>query len=726
MLPTSEVYLFSRIFHNKLTLIQGIFFLLIISFFIFNALSDLPEKLPLLGIFTYSLVPFLFVAGGAVFLLFVFRSRSREKQSSLNRENILFLSITGAISLVLLIMGGYQLYDFSESNDFCGRLCHVLMRPEYVTYQESPHSRVACVDCHVGPGASYLVKSKIRGMPQILSVISKSYDRPITTPIDNLRPARDTCEQCHRPEIIAGDLLRTFTTFDSNETNTKHSINMVLRIGTGQEQIAEDIHWHVAGPVWYLPVDQQRNQIAWVSVEKGGSGTAEFINPELVGEITPERIEEEKRLMDCIDCHNRPAHIFYSPEQLIDSAMADGRIDDNLPYIKREALEATEPPSRTLEEAFTRVEAIADFYQTTYPAIYQEQQISINAAIDQLKNVALLTVFPEMEVNWQTHQDNIGHSRSPGCFRCHGKLTTSLESEETEYLSDDCNLCHYNPGPEGPLQQATLIPHSTAGLEDCLSCHDSTGIKPFPADHVGRSNVLCSACHQQSDVFVPLVTALPESPLIPHTTDGLQDCFSCHGPSAVRPFPADHVGRTNELCMVCHSQSEGIVSAPVSPPEGPQILHSIAGMDDCYTCHGPSSIRPYPANHVGRSNTLCTICHKPPQVTAPLPATPPSAIPIPHSTSGLENCTLCHGPGSVVPYPADHVGRTNTLCIICHSRSSTSLPPSEPPPASNIPHTIVGRSDCLQCHSQSGIIPFPSDHTGRTNSQCTICHTPLQ
>ncbi|MFH1032538.1 MAG: hypothetical protein V1767_08270 [Chloroflexota bacterium] len=206
---------------------------------------------------------------------------------------------------------------------------------------------------------------------------------------------------------------------------------------------------------------------------------------------------------------------------------------------------------------------------------------------------------------------------------------------------------------------------------------------------------------------------------------GLSDCFSCHGQSAVKPYPADHVGRTNELCTVCHKPSQVSVPSPTPPPKGPQIPHSIIGLTDCYSCHGPGSVRPYPANHVGRTNALCIVCHDPPQLTTRPPASPPPpAIPIPHSITGLEDCFLCHGPGSVRPYPANHVGRTNALCIICHKPSPVVRPPSSPPPATPIPHTIVGRSDCLSCHNLGGIKPFPANHAGRTNAQCTICHKP--
>lgn len=639
------------------------------------------------------------------------------------RDKVILLAATGAISLVLLIMGAYQLYEFTESNAFCGVLCHTVMEPEYMVYQESPHSNVPCVDCHVGPGASYLVKSKISGVGQIFAVIGGTFPRPITSPVINLRPASETCGQCHRPGIFSGDIVHTNTTFDVNEKNTQHSISMVLKVGAGGEKTARDIHWHVAANVWYLPLDEQRTKIGWVGIETE-SGIKEYYKPDSRFEVTEQRIAGEKRLMDCIDCHNRATHVFKSPEKLIDEAMAEGRIDPTLPYIKREAISALGQINPNLEIANLKIEAIKQFYVVTYPDVYGKQKLALDKAIEELKQVALLTTFTEMRVDYQTHLDNAGHTQSPGCFRCHGKLETMGSTGKAEELIKECNACHYNPGPEGPLKPAKLVPHVVVGLEDCMACHDASGTKPFPSDHVGRSNTLCISCHQPSGVTAPPSTGAIDAPKIPHSTTGLEGCRDCHDSSSIKPFPANHVGRTNDLCAYCHKPAQLAAPPPTIPPASKPIPHSIDGLGDCYSCHGTGSVRPYPANHVGRTNAQCIICHAPPQLAARPPATPPQAIPIPHSIAGLGDCFLCHGPGSVRPYPANHVGRSNELCVICHAPAPNTRPPSTPPPATRIPHSIIGLGDCLSCHSRTGTRPFPTDHIGRTNSQCTICHKP--
>ncbi len=360
-----------------------------------------------------------------------------------HREKLIFLMGAGAIGIILLVMGGYQLIEFMDSTAFCGRLCHEVMYPEYTAYQASPHSRVACAECHVGSGADYLVRSKVSGVPMIYSTIVGDYERPIPTPVENLRPARETCEQCHRPERFAGDLVRTHTTYATDETNTEKVDTRVLRVGGGESQVAQDIHWHIAARVWYLALDRERQEIAWVGVENSDGGLTEYTDPEKAGEVTASRLEDENRLMDCLDCHNRATHIFRSPEELIDMAMARDKIDKSLPYIKREGINALDPPNSSLKEAEARVEAIKDFYRNSYPQVFAEKSQAIDQAIGELKEVARLTTFPDMNVNWETYVDNLGHQESPGCFRCHGKLVSTDDEQEGTIIDADCNLCHY-------------------------------------------------------------------------------------------------------------------------------------------------------------------------------------------------------------------------------------------------------------------------------------------
>jgi hypothetical protein len=348
----------------------------------------------------------------------------------------------GAASIILLVIGAYQLMEFTDSTDFCGRLCHNVMYPEYTAYQASPHSRVACVQCHVGYGGNALIRSKITGIPQVWAVLTNSYERPISTPVKNLRPARETCEQCHRPERFAGDLVRTNTTFDTDEANTAHTDTRIMRVGGGQAEAARDIHWHIAANVFYLSLDSQRQQIAWVGVENDDGSLTEYVDPALAAEVTPARLASDRRLMDCVDCHNRATHIFQSPEQLVNQAMVQGLIDPALPYIKQQSMQALDPVNPSLEEANAKVDAIEQYYQANHPQVYAEKQPAIERSLEELKNVAYLTTFPWMQATWETYRNNLGHQDSPGCLRCHGKLVPADDTQGAP-IDANCETCHY-------------------------------------------------------------------------------------------------------------------------------------------------------------------------------------------------------------------------------------------------------------------------------------------
>ncbi len=360
-----------------------------------------------------------------------------------HRKKLLFLLISGAIGIILLVIGGYQLLEFTDSTEFCGDLCHKVMYPEYTAHAASPHSNVACAQCHVGYGGGYLVRSKISGIPQLFAVTFNTYERPIPAPVQNLRPARATCEECHRPSRFAGDLVETHTTYASDEANTETVDTRIMRVGGGEQEVASGIHWHINAKVYYLADDAARQDIIWVGVDRGTGYFTEYYDPAKIGEITPERITKEARLMDCIDCHNRTAHDFPTPDTLINEAMAQGKIDSSLPYIKKEALAALDPISPDLATADSKVAAIEDFYKTNYPDVYAAKADAIADAISALDDVATQTTFPYMGVTPTTYINNIGHIDSPGCFRCHGKLVAYGGPDAGQPISKDCDLCHY-------------------------------------------------------------------------------------------------------------------------------------------------------------------------------------------------------------------------------------------------------------------------------------------
>ncbi|MFC1988355.1 hypothetical protein ACFLVJ_00760 [Chloroflexota bacterium] len=281
----------------------------------------------------------------------------------------------------------------------------------------------------------------------IFSTLTGNYERPIPTPVRNLRPARETCEQCHRPERFAGDVLRVHTSYLTDEVNTKKVLTRGYRVGGGELEVAQDIHWHIAATVWYLALDDKRQEIVWVGVEDN-DGLVQYTDQKHAVEINLEDIENNKIHMDCMDCHNRATHVFRSPSELIDTAITQGQLEGSLPFIKREGLNALDPPNSSLDEANSKVEAIRDFYKDSYPDIYGSQGREIEQSIEELKEIAALTTFPEMKLDWTTYINNAGHLESPGCFRCHGKLVAISGEKKGEVISATCELCHYNLAEE--------------------------------------------------------------------------------------------------------------------------------------------------------------------------------------------------------------------------------------------------------------------------------------
>ncbi len=156
------------------------------------------------------------------------------------------------LGLLVVLLGvvaftGIKAYQATESVAFCGETCHTVMEPQAVTYENSPHARVACAECHIGPGASFWVKSKVDGLRQVWKTITNTYDRPVATPIRNLRPAQETCEECHWPEQFYGQKLVNRSYYRTDEANSPWTISLLVNVGGGNPRtgVPEGIHWHM-------------------------------------------------------------------------------------------------------------------------------------------------------------------------------------------------------------------------------------------------------------------------------------------------------------------------------------------------------------------------------------------------------------------------------------------------------------------------------------------------
>jgi hypothetical protein len=457
-----------------------------------------PEINPYTGIFTYLVLPALATTGLVIALLGMLWSHHARKRSpdwapvtlprlDLNKKShrlILGGGFLGAlVAINLMALTAYRSVNFSDSPKFCGLACHGVMLPEYTTYKNSPHARVDCVGCHVGPGVSGFVRSKISGSYQLYSVVFKKYHRPIETPVTNLRPAQETCEHCHWPSKFFGAQQKTFTHFLSEEKNPAWQIQMLLKIGGGnpEEGGASGIHWHmnIKNKIEYVAADVKRETIPWVRSTDLNGKVTEYVSSEST--LTPEELtKKEVRRMDCVDCHNRPSHIFLAPTDSVDRALASGKMDTSLPYIKREAVRILSQSYGSTPEALDKIPAdLTAFYQKEYPALYKEKAAAILEATQILKAIYARTEFPEMKTDWRSHQNHLGHWTSDGCFRCHDGLHKSREGKT---IPNDCNSCHTILA-QGPPDKISKI---------------SLQAQPFrhPVDiGVDVTTMKCTACH---------------------------------------------------------------------------------------------------------------------------------------------------------------------------------------------------------------------------------------
>jgi hypothetical protein len=453
---------FKGIARSRVSLIGAMITTVVFPFLLGSIIIDMLGMIenPYFGFAIYMIMGPTFIAGLVLVFLGLFFFKGKEEvrlftleylrnhftdQVGFNRlRKIIFVGVfLTCVNLFIFGLLGYSGYHYMESVGFCGQFCHTVMNPEHTAYQNSSHSRVTCVECHIGSGAQWFVKSKISGTRQLMAVALDTYPRPIKTPVHGLRPARDTCEECHRPEKFHGDKLVVKEKFLEDEENTQVKTVLLMKIGTAGDRSVSShgIHWHVApeNSITYRPTDYERMTIPEVTLNKADGSQIVYRTSD-AETVLAQAEEEEVRAMDCIDCHNRPSHIYLPAGQAIDNKILSGEIPVSLPYIKKKAMEVVAPAYASQEEA---KRAIADqlnsWYQQNYPELVREQSKDLEDAIRGVQAAYAENVFPEMKIEWGTYTSHIGHDQDLGCFRCHDE---EHQSESGETISMDCDTCH--------------------------------------------------------------------------------------------------------------------------------------------------------------------------------------------------------------------------------------------------------------------------------------------
>ena len=403
---------------------------------------------PYIGLLVFIVIPMIFFAGLGLIPLGIFLGRRRIRKGMEQaitdpklalRRLALFL---GSATLVNLIVGTqvtYRAVEHMESVQFCGQTCHV-MTPEFSAFQNSPHSRLQCVDCHVAPGVKGWVASKAAGTRQLMGVLLNNYPRPIASAMesDKLVPSSQTCEQCHWPDKFSGARLRVKLKYSDDEANSESQTALTMLIGGNKFRGIHGSHFGNGVKIRYAAADRKRQTIPWVEYANSATGQKrEYLATDTPRESVKELPVHE---MQCVDCHNRPTHAFELPERGVDKALALGEVPVSLPYFKRQAVQILKASYASNAEASAKIPAaLTAYYRQAHPALFDQRSREIESAGAVLASIYNRNVFPDLKVTWGTYPDNLGHTDFPGCFRCHDDRK---ESGGSQTLTQDCSACH--------------------------------------------------------------------------------------------------------------------------------------------------------------------------------------------------------------------------------------------------------------------------------------------
>jgi len=421
-----------------------------------------PNDNPYLGIIFFLLLPAVFILGLLLIPVGVWVRRKKLQKAGqipaefpkvdfndrIFRHGVDIVLVVTIANLLIVSVASYRGAAYMDSPQFCGQSCHV-MHPEDAAYRVSAHSHVACVDCHIGAGAASYVRAKVNGTKQLVEVTLHplagfapkyipDYPTPIPSPVMNLRPAREICEGCHTPARFIGEKLLVKSTFADDEKNTETQSVVLLHLG-GRDSLSHlsGIHGVHLGHIEYVTTDPTRTTIPWVQKRNDDGSVTEFASSTIAGKGVP---QGERRVMDCIDCHNRASHTMQTAEDALNRAMAEGAVSPDLPWVHKEGLELLKANYSTEAEARQKIPAgLAAFYRNQHPEVMASKSAIVAAAGEGLVNIFTHNVFPEMKVTWGTHPNHIGHMSYPGCFRCHDG---DHAAKDGKAITQDCAACH--------------------------------------------------------------------------------------------------------------------------------------------------------------------------------------------------------------------------------------------------------------------------------------------
>jgi len=403
---------------------------------------------PYIGIIVFLVLPGIFFTGLVLVPIGIYISKRKIREglaeAKFDRRSALqriawFFGITGVLNILIGTQVTYRAVKHMETPQFCGATCHT-MNPELAAYQNSPHSRVECVECHVAPGAAGWISSKMNGIRQLVETVLKTSPRPIPSALETNRlvPARQTCENCHWPEKFGGARLRVFGKYADDEPNTRSQTVLMMLVGGNRISGIHGAHFGSGVHIRFAVLDSVRQTIPWVEYRNTETGSVRtFVSPQPPSKSAKTLATFD---MECVDCHNRPTHTFELPERAVDKALALGDVPVTLPFVKKKSVELLKANYATSAEAAAKLPAaFASFYRENYPDLYTKRSEDIHQAARAILAIYNSNVFPDLKVSWGTYPNNLGHTDFPGCFRCHDGSHTAGDGK---IISQDCNTCH--------------------------------------------------------------------------------------------------------------------------------------------------------------------------------------------------------------------------------------------------------------------------------------------
>lgn len=469
------------LFRHPLAALGGALFITGGFIFLILLLTDITTGTdnPYRSLVTFIGAPLIIAVGLALFILSIYlqvrRARRSGEKVKFNfyidptdpkylRNLWLFLGMLGVLTFIVAY-SGFKAYEATDSTGFCSDICHEVMDPQSITYQNSPHARVPCVECHIGPGASFYVKSKADGIRQVYATAFKTYSRPIETPVKSLRPAQQTCEGCHWPQQFYGKKLIVKSYYRTDEENSPWVIGLLMKIGGGNPRSGrqEGIHWHMLSEnkIEYLAMDRKRQEIPWLRTINPQGDTTIYKDPdfEFPDSLTGDM---ELRHFDCMDCHNRPSHKFAPPASSLNFALSNREISPEMPFIRSVGLDLLNDEYPTRDDAHAAIRfGLNKYYEKNYPDFLKQNIGLVKQATEALIKIYDNGFFPEMNTDYRARENNLSHFVNNGCFRCHDNIK---EDGNGDTLSHECNTCH-SIIFQGPTEDPSKLESNINGFD---------------------------------------------------------------------------------------------------------------------------------------------------------------------------------------------------------------------------------------------------------------------